>query len=204
MPSPVGHTLAGVCGFIVAQKHIVSHRQKWLLFGAVVLASLPDFDFLPGLLLGDPRSFHHQGTHSLAAVAIGSLVAGGVARRWKLNGAAWGIWAGGLYLSHVVLDLLVNDPTSPFGVQLFWPFSHLYFISPITLFSRFDYFDPAVGTLRALLSRTNFTTIVFEAMILTPFVGVAWIVGRWGSRRYDTKQNEITVKPSRSGSRPPL
>ena len=184
MPSPVGHALAGVCGFMVVQKHLVPHRQKWLLFGAVVLASLPDFDFLPGLLLGDPRSFHHQGTHSLAAVAIVSLVAGGVARRWKLNGTAWGFWAGGLYLSHLVLDFLVNDPSPPFGVQLLWPFSESYFISPITLFARFDYFDPAVGMLTPLLSFHNLGAMLQEIALMAPFLGLAWYIGKSHSEKY--------------------
>jgi len=177
VPSPVGHSLVGICGFMVTQGAVL-RRRGWLLFGSVVIANLPDFDFLPGLLLGDPRSFHHQGTHSLAAVAIVSLVAGGVARRWKLNGAAWGIWAGGLYLSHVVLDLLVNDPSAPFGVQLFWPLSELYFISPITPFARFDYFDPELGMVKTLLSFHNLTTMLGEIVLMTPFVVLSWYIGK--------------------------
>lgn len=118
MPSPFGHTLAGLCGFMMAQKHLGSHRRVLLLTGSVGLANLPDIDFYPGLLRGDLSSFHHQATHSLAAVVIVSLLVGGLASRWALKWFRWAIWGGSLYLSHVVLDLLVNDSAPPFRVQL--------------------------------------------------------------------------------------
>ena len=131
MPSPVGHTLAGLSGYMLVRNHVGPYARRWVLFGSVVLANLPDLDFLPGLLLGDLRSFHHQATHSLAAVAAVTLSSIAIASWWKLDRFAWGTWGGSVYLSHVVLDLLVDDPSPPFGVQLLWPFSESYFISPI-------------------------------------------------------------------------
>ena len=110
MPSPVGHSLAGLCGFVLVQNRVAPCMRGWVLLGSVVLANLADFDFLPGLLLGDLRTFHHQATHSLAAAAMVGLLVGGLASRWNLNGIRCGILGGGLYLSHVALDLLVNDP----------------------------------------------------------------------------------------------
>ena len=86
-----------------------------------------------------------------------------------------------MYLSHVVLDLLVNDPSPPFGVQLLWPFSELYFISPITPFAGFDYFDPAAGVVRTLLSSHNLTTMFREILLMAPFVGLCWCVGNYCS-----------------------
>lgn len=179
MPSPVGHTLTGLCGFLVAQRHVVPRRRGWLLVGSVVTANLPDLDFLPGLLLGNPAFFHHQATHSLAAVVIVSVLIGSLASWWNLNGIRWGTLGGGLYLSHVVLDLLINDLSSPFGVQLFWPFSKAYFISTFTPFSGFAYFDPALGMLRSILSVYNLRVILWEIVLLAPLVALAWYVGRY-------------------------
>ena len=169
---------------MVARKNGGLPEHKWLLIGSVLLANLADLDFLPGLLLGDVRSFHHQATHSLAAVALVGLLVGGVSRRWKLNGLWWGFWAGSLYLSHLVLDFLVNDPSPPFGVQLLWPFSESYFISPITLFARFDYFDPAVGMLTPLLSFHNLGAMLQEIALMAPFLGLAWYLGQSHSEKY--------------------
>jgi len=155
------------------------HRRWWVFVVSVVIAILPDFDFLPGLLLGDLRAFHHQASHSLTAVVIVSLLITGLARRWNLNGMAWGIWGGGLYLSHIILDLLVNDPSSPFGVQLLWPFSESYFISPVTPFASFDYFDQTAGMISAMLSVHNFQTMVREILLMAPLVGLTWYVRKY-------------------------
>jgi len=155
------------------------HRRGWLLTGSVFIANLPDLDFLPGLLLGDLRTFHHQASHSLTAVVIVSLLITGLARSWKLNGVAWGIWGGGLYLSHIVLDLLVNDPSPPFGVQLLWPFSETYFISPLTPFASFDYFSTTIGILASLLSVHNLNTIIRETILMAPLLGLACLVGKY-------------------------
>ncbi|MCZ6623216.1 MAG: metal-dependent hydrolase [Deltaproteobacteria bacterium] len=184
MPSPVGHTLAGLCGFMLAQNHVNIHRWGWFLVGSVVIANLADLDFLPGMLLGDLRTFHHQASHSLTAVVIVSLLISGLTKGCGLNRVALGIWGGVLYLSHIVLDLLVNDPSPPFGVQFLWPFSETYFISPITPFASFDYFNPTIGILTSLLSVHNLNTIIWETVLMTPLVGLAWYVGRYSSGRH--------------------
>lgn len=178
MPSPVGHTLAGLCGFLLAKHRVAPSKQGWLLVISVVIANVPDFDALSGLLLGDPRIFHHQGTHSFAAVVMVGLSIGGIAGWRKLDRTMWALWGGGLYLSHAVLDSFVNDPNPPFGVQLLWPFSETYFISPITPFAPFDYFDPVVGVIGALFSFQNIVTMLGEIILMSPLVGVAWYVGK--------------------------
>lgn len=181
MPSPIGHSIAGLCGFMLIRGRVSPSKQAWLLLGSVFIANLPDFDVIPGLILGDPRVFHHQGIHSLFAGVMVGLIVGGVAMRRKLNEIEWGTWGGCLYLSHVLLDLLVNDPSVPYGVQLLWPFSQAYFISPVTPFDRFDYFDPEHGIIRTMLSLHNLGAMMREAAILAPILGLTWYIS--GSRR---------------------
>ncbi len=181
MPSPVGHSLAGLCGFLLGRKGLPTRKQAWLFVGAVALANLPDLDFIPGLLVGDPRVFHHQGAHSLAAAVLVGLTIGLLSWFWKSNPVWWGVWGGSIYLSHVLLDLLINDPSPPFGSQLFWPFSSSYFISPFTPFSSFDYFDPELGIVRTMLSLHNLMTILREFLLLLPVVMLSWYIFRRGS-----------------------
>jgi len=178
VPSPVGHTLAGFCGYAVAQNYVGPERRGWLLVGSVTLANLADLDFLPGILLGDLRIFHHQMTHSLAAVVMVGLFIGGLAHWRKAKGIWWGMLGGSLYLSHIALDLLVKDSTPPFGVQLLWPFSKAYFISPITPFAGFNYFDPSLGVVRVVFSVHNLWTLLQEILLLAPVVWLSWYVGK--------------------------
>lgn len=119
MPSPVGHTLAGLCGFILARKRLSTDRETWLFLGSIFIANMPD------------------------------------------------------------LDLLVNDPSPPFGAQLLWPFSEAYFISPVTLFSNFDYFHPEVGMVKTLFSTHNLFATLREAAFMTPFVVIIWCFDKY-------------------------
>lgn len=180
MPSPVGHTIAGLCGFIVFQKKAAPCQWIWVLLFSVFIANLPDVDMLPGLLIGDIRSFHHQGMHSVTAAVLAGLLAAILAGQWKLNSMVWGLWGGSIYFSHVFLDLLVNDPSPPFGAQLLWPFSKAYFISPLTPFARFDYFDPELGMLRAVFTLDNFGTVLREVILMTPLIGLTWYIRKYG------------------------
>jgi len=100
--------------------------------GAVTLANLADIDFLPGLLLGSLPAFHHLATHSLFAAALVVFAIGGVARWSGSPRMRCVLWGGVIYFSHIGTDMLVDDPTPPFGVQLFWPLSSRHFSAPIT------------------------------------------------------------------------
>jgi inner membrane protein len=180
MPSPIAHTLAGLAGFMLVRRHVAQPRRTWLLLASVVIANLADLDILPGLLLlGDPRAFHHQGTHSLIAAVMVGVSAAALTSLWRADGLRWGAWGGGVYLSHVFFDLLVNDPIPPFGAQVLWPLSAAYFISPVTPFWRFDYFDPEMGMIRTLFSVPNVATILWEVVLMTPFVGICWYFRRY-------------------------
>jgi inner membrane protein len=172
MPSPIGHTVAGFCGYLLAPKGLIPKPPLNTLIASVVLANLPDIDILPGLLLGNPTLFHRQGTHSIAAgIAVGIIVgilASVLGRTCKQASIRLGLWAVALFFSHIFLDLLVTDPSPPRGVQLFWPFSNDYFISPITVFGGFDYFDSELGMIRSMLTVKNLMTTIREFVLMLP------------------------------------
>ena len=141
MPSPVAHSAAGIALYLLIYNNNTNFRKSGLkppllLALAVFLANLPDFDFIPGFLIGDPNRFHHGISHSLIfALSIASLVYLMVKKTMAVLDVKK------LYLllvltlsSHVVLDFLTWDGSEPFGVPMFWPFSSDYVISPHSFF----------------------------------------------------------------------
>lgn len=177
MPSPIGHSLVGLCGAVIAARccPAIGRSPVTLTAAAVVLANIPDVDVIPGLLMhSHPGLYHHQATHSLLAVLFVFFVAWVFFQRRSGMGWQGGIWASGIYLSHVLMDALVADPTPPYGVQLLWPFSSSYFMSPVPVFASFDYYDPVSGILKSLFSLGNVWTISLEILLLSPFVLFSW------------------------------
>jgi hypothetical protein len=56
MPLPIAHSAAGLAGYLAFEKRdLKSHPKQELLLGlCLFLANLPDLDFIPGLLIGEP------------------------------------------------------------------------------------------------------------------------------------------------------
>lgn len=177
MPSPVGHTLVGICGFYLAYPQIPKTQRISALLTAIFVANSPDLDIIPGLILyQDPSLLHRQATHSfLVAIVVGFLVA--LTTR-VLNFKSWhwiGLWFGGLYTSHLLLDLLVADDAVPYGLQAFWPISLDYFIFPLTIFNGFDYAEPGLTMLQSMMTWNNLIGVLKEFAILTPLAWFSWI-----------------------------
>ncbi|MEB3281157.1 MAG: metal-dependent hydrolase [Lyngbya sp.] len=178
MPSPVGHSLAGVCGYILAQPHIPKRHRLSVLFASVFIANAPDLDILVGIVLrGEPGIFHRQATHSLIVAILIGLLTALIARSVKLKEWNWlGLWTGGVYTSHIFLDLMVADDALPFGVQAFWPFTADYFIFPLTIFGGFNYGGSGLfGFLFSLFTFQNLIFILQEIVILAPCIWLTWL-----------------------------
>jgi inner membrane protein len=168
MPSPVGHCLAGYIIYRVATKSVGISRWRSI---AVYLfaANAPDFDFIPGLLLGDLSRFHHGPSHSIGFSILFGMLASLVFSR-RLHAFVTG---SSLYLSHVLLDYLVQDPSLPQGVPLLWPLDHEYHMAPFAFFRSFDYL-PNSSELRLIMSGFltihNLLTLTTEILILSPLL----------------------------------
>jgi inner membrane protein len=141
---------------------------SWRLVALYVLAAnAPDLDFVPGLVAGDLSRFHHGPSHSIGfAILFGILASLFFARR------LWAFLIGSfVYLSHVILDFLVQDPTPPHGVPLFWPFSYEYYMAPFAFFPRFDYMSSSAKPLLSpIFSLHNLLTVSIEAALLVPLL----------------------------------
>jgi inner membrane protein len=178
MPSPVGHSLAGLCGYFLARHSPLSYRREYFLLSSVIIANLPDLDLVPRLLFGNVSSLHRQGTHSLLAALICGLLIAGLARCFKGNAIFYGVWGGAVYLSHIVLDMLLDDPSPPHGVQLFWPFSKSYVMSPVTPFTSFSYSNPEIGIIGMFFVPHNVATMARELVLMAPWVALTAYIGR--------------------------
>lgn len=186
MPLPVGHTLAGYGGYVLLNHTPWPQWQKFRerFWGSILLANLPDIDFLPGIVMGQPTLFHRQATHSLTLAILVGLVGYWLAPRLRLRRATAVLWTAGLYMSHILLDMLVADKTPPGGVQVLWPLSQNYWISPFTPFPGLDSLDSNASLLRSLVSGQCLFVVLCEAALLAPWVlgAIAWVRDRRDSR----------------------
>jgi inner membrane protein len=185
MPSQIGHGLAGACGYILIRQRVSRQHRPWLFIGSILIANLADVDLLFGIFTGDYGRFHGGPTHSLSAVFAVGLVTGLLTSRWSRKGALWGIWAAGVYLSHVLLDLLGGK------VQLFWPFSTIYFGSWLPIFGAWNFLQPALDLFSQFVTPTLLSKIgtrLSELLVMTPLVLLAWYAGYRSARRNENRR----------------
>lgn len=186
MATPLGHYLVGLSitqG--LARDSAERKRGLWL----AVIACLPDLDVIPGFFVGRLGQFHHGITHSFAAAAI-FLIFAWLFFRWRARVISLNlsILIFLLYASHVVLDFVTLDTGAPYGVPLFWPWSH-------DSYQSFWLLLPNVQHTRApVFSVHNILLMVQEGIIFLPLIGFiralkhsqtawpvrrAWLYGGW-------------------------
>lgn len=190
MPSPFGHALAGIAVALAGDPQPVAGSgwrflSRPMTLCCVALATLPDADLLF-------RNFHRTMTHSLGAtilvIIVATAVTGWVTRvRSSPVGAAthrrgdqtarttkigWGVvWLlAAAHASHLLTDWLGTDLSIPAGIQLFWPFSDRWFISPSHLFLQLDRRD--IFSLPTIT--LNLRALLWELALLGPIVGALW------------------------------
>jgi membrane-bound metal-dependent hydrolase YbcI (DUF457 family) len=167
MPTPVGHVLGGAAAYLATTDRAL--REDMGLAAACIGVSLfPDLDFAITPFAG--RSYHHYFTHSLgfaALFAIAVYLLARVLKRSRPFREASILTA--VYLSHILLDFLGKDTTTPFGVQLFWPFSDVFYISSISIFD-----EVWRGSLGKLFGWHNWWTMAREVLIMAPVTAFLW------------------------------
>ena len=189
MPTSVAHILGG---YVALEAGSPPQRRRGILFlfFVVVVSNLPDLDFLPGLLLGNEGLFHRGASHSIVAAIV---VAGGLGLAFgtRFGGfrtvAGWTLLA---YGSHVLLDMVVPDPSgSGGGVVLLWPFLSTEVAAPIPGLALLDpirWFEGHElqgGFLRALFSFDGLRIFLVDAALVMPLVPLAWGIRSLRDRR---------------------
>jgi inner membrane protein len=164
MPSPFGHSLAGYIIHRATARPVAAHQWQLMLL-YLFAANAPDLDFLPGLFAGDLGRYHHGPSHSIGFAILFGLCASAFFSR-RLCAFVMGF---SLYLSHVLLDYLVQDPSPPLGVPLFWPFNHEYYMAPFAFYRPFDYpVSVAEPMVPLFFTFHNFLTVLTEILFLLP------------------------------------
>jgi hypothetical protein len=167
----VGHLLAGASAYAAGSG---SGAHAKTLLALVLVGSLaPDLDFVPGILIGDLRAFHHGISHSLmSAAAFGVLVY--LVAIWSMpdSAARAAVLAATAYAVHVVLDFA--SVTEGRGVPLLWPVSREELGMDLGLFGHFRYGDIHEGAWM-VVRKENVLPILRETVVLgSLLVGLSW------------------------------
>jgi inner membrane protein len=166
MPSPIGHSLMGYILHRATARPGSTHSWSTIAL-YLFAANAPDLDFIPGLFVGQLSKFHHGPSHSIGfALLFAAIVAVCFRRTTRVLVIAFS-----LYLSHVLLDYLIQDPSPPHGVPLFWPFSYEYYMAPFAFFRRFDYASHSLDSLLSpMFTLHNLLTVFLEIVLLLPLL----------------------------------
>ena len=179
MPSPAGHSIIGYILYKAIEKP--AKPRAWWLLGLYLLAvNASDFDFILGLVIGDPNRYHRGMSHSfgfgiLVGVGLGALMSL-LKENSFLNNS---IRMFAACSSHLVLDFLWRDRTFPFGVMLFWPIVQEYFSGPLDFLpdiSRTSY--STMGFMVSLFSLHNLWTVFVECLFLLPAMMILFLLNR--------------------------
>jgi membrane-bound metal-dependent hydrolase YbcI (DUF457 family) len=173
VPSPLVHALAG---FAVATRGRRFGLEGRFVPGLLILAAnAPDFDFVPGLLVGDMARFHHGPPHSLGAAALIALATGLVARRLGLRQSRrLAILAGLAVVSHLFLDMMTTDEGVRFGLPLFWPISNRLLVLPFSIFVGFRRDFGAATLVQGVFIPHNAYAFLVELAIVA-LLSVVWL-----------------------------
>lgn len=186
MASPIGHTLIGLA--LAETRDPSRSASRWWWYAvATVSVNFADFDFLPGLLVGDINRFHRSITHSLLAALIFGLAVLLLARLLRAPAVRAGLIAAGLYTTHLLLDFLSGNPSEASGQPFLWPFLSEDVMSPWSPLAGVFHGVPGDGVwqfLQTLLSWHNLEVIVIELLVFAPFFLVARRLRRAAPARY--------------------
>ena len=112
---------------------------------------------------------HSGPTHSVGAAAIAGVIA--AAARWPIarSRLAIGLTASLVWATHPLMDSLAPDTSAPYGVMAFWPISHQYFLTGLSVFMPIWRYPISM---RAVTH--NILAIGRELLLLAPVTSVVW------------------------------
>lgn len=178
MPLPLAHTLVGYA--TAAGTGVRFRRDTWTaLIFSVVVANLPDVDFLPGALRNDPVLYHRTVAHTLVAAMLCGLIIAAILTRFR--GRFWEIALLGalVYSSHLFADM-IDFGGGNIGVPILWPLSNASFSikTPLSRMSSTPLvFHRGEGTGGFFASFTGFgfiRALVLQALLFSPLLLPAW------------------------------
>ncbi len=182
MALPIVH---GTAGYLIQRHNRTMRTGVWSVLAAVLVANLPDFDFIVGFVLGKPGMFHRGFSHTVLAAVVFGLAAGTCYRLVTKSG--WikaTVLFTSLYASHLVVDAFTVDARAPYGGQFLWPLSDAYIISPVPLFGEILVNGSArFPFLQTVFSWSALVQLLREAGLSASAIGVAYLIEMGQQRR---------------------
>ena len=172
MPSPIGHSLLGFIVFSIFRPH---HWRLtlWALLLVALISTLPDFDFIPGFIVGEPNLFHRGISHSFGFAALLSLVMFLFELRLSRKAPPrmfW--WFFVLYTLHIVFDYFSADTRYPYGQPIFWPIHNTYLIFEHSLFPDIQRSPELNEFIPSLFSLHNLKAVLIESGFIVGLGGL--------------------------------
>ncbi len=152
--TPVGHTIAGIWSGGLIKK---SYTLKCLIVYTLI-ASLPDFDIIIGLILYGKKGLgiHQYYTHNFLFILLAALLIYIFTKDNRLT-----FFTIVVLIIHLFFDLIVVDERAPIGINPFYPFYNKFYNIPLLL-------GVKKGSLKELFSMNNFKAVLLETIILSP------------------------------------
>lgn len=180
MPTPIGHTLFGLALFKLTPVGETKNDFISILL-VIFAANAPDLDFVPGILVGDFNRYHQLYSHSIVFVVGFALLVFLICFSRPAQRLRFGLTAGALYASHLLLDLISYDGAEPIGMPLLWPFSSQLFHSPYTIFGGLLHGhagDNFTTALQDIFQAANLKVIGVEIAVTLPFLMIVIFTSR--------------------------
>lgn len=181
MATPIGHILAGYALYKISRASREASPRNLLIMSIIVAVS-PDFDFVPGLVMGNPALFHQGITHSLGFALLVSVVIAGLCYVRGVSFQFIFTLCFVAYLSHLLIDFFGHDLRPPYGIPLLWPVSETYFISPKPIFWGVHHAPSTYASIRewvdGIVGMHNLHAIGVEIALLCPIIFAAHLYNR--------------------------
>lgn len=200
MPSPIGHALAGfTLGLLVerpANRPMAPQPllTRFTMLGAL-FAALPDADLLFAPL---HRGWTHSFGASLLILIVAAAVTGQVNRVRRARGIppVRGAWQLAVVLSlaqasHIVLDWMGTDHSTPGGLQALWPLTREFYMSGWDFFPETErnFAKPEIIVMNAW-------ALFFELVVLGPIALLAMLFTRTRRSRAPISARDDPRRPS--------
>jgi membrane-bound metal-dependent hydrolase YbcI (DUF457 family) len=150
----------------------------------IVLANLPDIDFLPGFLAGNPNMYHHRETHSIGFAVLAGMGSGVLFWYWHRRFWPYFALAFAAVSSHLVLDLLTHDFSNPRGMMLFWPLATEFYDFPWKIFLAVHKSDYSADFFVSVFHPNNFRPMLVELAVMLPLAAVVALKRIWVKRAH--------------------